>query len=48
MAAVRPIVAGPVDLVAAAAAAAVLGHEALVAVTAAIVGVWVWPAIREV
>ena len=45
MAAVRPIVAGPVDLVAAA-AAAVLGHEALVAVTAAIVGVW--PAICEV
>ena len=47
MAAVRPIVAGPVDYVAAA-AAAVLGQEALVAVTAAIVGVWVWPAIREV
>ena len=46
MAAVRPIVAGPVDYVAA--AAAVLGQEALVAVTAAIVGVWVWPAIREV
>ena len=43
MAAVRPIVAGPVDLVA---AAAVLGVEPLVAVTAAIVGVW--PAICEV